>query len=147
MTITDKKSYTEVCEILKHIPKKELNKIPKDVIEFLENNKDRTYEFTYDVSQSLSEQKVLRETNSLIIGLFKRYFATNTQKEKINNILRQNELIYQNELRQKYNADLVFKKRCYTVKENRRQEEQITIIEYKESTFQKIINFIKRLWS
>lgn len=147
MTITDKMSYTEVYEILRHIPKEELSKIPNDVIEFFENNKDEKYEFTYDVSQSLNEQKVLRKTNSIIIGLFRKYFATDSQREKINSILRQNELIYQNELREKYNPDLLFKKKDNMMEKNKNQEEQLAMIEYKESIFQKIINFIKKLWS
>lgn len=142
MTIVDKRAYTEVCEILKHVSKEEINKIPKEIIKFFENNKDEKYNFTYDVSQSLEEQKVLRKTNSIIIYLFKEYFATNVQKDKINNILRQNELIYQKDLMEKYKTDNLFKKHNL----EKIGENEVAIVEYKGSLFKRIINKIKKLF-
>lgn len=147
MIAVDKRSYTEVCEILKHIPQEEANKIPKEVIKFFENNKDETYDFTYDVSQSLGEQKVLRKTNSIIIYLFKKYFATDVQKEKINNILRQNELVYQESLKEKYNPELLFKKKDCEIEEKKQLEKNemlvVSMTEYKENIFIKLIKKIK----
>ena len=40
-------SYVEVLEILKHIPKEDYEKIPKEKIEFYENNKDKNYIYIY----------------------------------------------------------------------------------------------------
>ena len=138
MTIADKKAYTEVYEVLKHISQEELNKIPSHVINFLECNRDKTYIFTYDVSQSLKEQKISRKANSIIILLFKRYFATEVQREKINNILRQNELIYQRELEEKYKSDDIFKKNNM----EKTKSENVAMVKYKESILKKIINKI-----
>ena len=41
-------SYVEVLEILKHIPKEDYEKIPKEKIEFYENNKDKNYIYIYN---------------------------------------------------------------------------------------------------
>lgn len=147
MTIVNRRSYTEVLEILKHISQEELNKIPTEIIKFMEDNRDNTYNFTYDVSQSLGEQKVLRETNSIIIYIFKKYFATDVQKEKINNILMKNELIYQKELKEKYNPELLFKKKEYKIEDEKESiennMEEVSLIEYKENIFIKLIKKIK----
>ena len=147
MTIVNRRAYTEVLEILKHISQEELNKIPTEIIKFMEDNRDNTYNFTYDVSQSLGEQKVLRETNSIIIYIFKKYFATDVQKEKINNILMQNELIYQKNLKEKYNPELLFKKKECKIEEEKElienNMEEVSLIEYKENIFIKLIKKIK----
>lgn len=147
MTIVNRRAYTEVLEILKHISQEELNKIPTEIIKFMEDNRDNTYNFTYDVSQSLGEQKVLRETNSIIIYIFKKYFATDVQKEKINNILMQNELIYQKNLKEKYNPELLFKKKEYKIEDEKESiennMEEVSLIEYKENIFIKLIKKIK----
>ena len=42
------KAYTEVIEILKHIPKEEYDKIPETEIQFYENNCDKNYKYVYD---------------------------------------------------------------------------------------------------
>lgn len=147
MTIVNRRAYTEVLEILKHISQEELNKIPTEIIKFMEDNRDNTYNFTYDVSQSLGEQKVLRETNSIIIYIFKKYFATDVQKEKINNILMKNELKYQKELKEKYNPELLFKKKEYKIEDEKESiennMEEVSLIEYKENIFIKLIKKIK----
>ncbi len=147
MTIVNRRAYTEVLEILKHISQEELNKIPTEIIKFMEDNRDNTYNFTYDVSQSLGEQKVLRETNSIIIYIFKKYFATDVQKEKINNILMQNELIYQKNLKEKYNPELLFRKKEYKIEDEKESiennMEEVSLIEYKENIFIKLIKKIK----
>lgn len=45
-------SYVEVLEILKHIPKEQYNKIPKEKILFYEKNKNDKYQYIFN------EQKI-----------------------------------------------------------------------------------------
>ena len=49
MENTYEKAYVEILEILKYIPMREYNKIPKERIEFFEKNKDKNYQYKYDV--------------------------------------------------------------------------------------------------
>lgn len=143
ITLVDKRTYTEICEIFRYISKEELNKIPSDIIEYYEKNKDETYEFKYDSSKTLIEQNVSRNTSALIIYLFNTYFATSDEKEKINNILEYNENKYQIELRGKYNPDKIFENRK---KEKIEQEESTDLIQYKENLITSILNKIKQLF-
>ncbi len=105
------KAYTEILTILNYIPQEEYEKIPKEVIQFYQENCDKEYKFIFDISKPLEEQKMLRETNVIIVELFKNYFATQTQKEKLQKILILNEEQKQEELRKKYNPDEIFKNR------------------------------------
>jgi len=146
------KAYTEVLEIIKYLPKEERDKIPAEKIKFYEQNCDKEYEFTFDIEKPIDEQNTLRETNAIVVVLFRDYFATTEQKEKLEKILQQNEEKHQQELREKYNPDNIFKK-----PENRKNEEAETtetmaLVEVKKDNvikeiFKKIINFIRGvLW-
>lgn len=77
------KAYTEVLEILKYLPQNEYNKIDTERIKFFEANKDTSYKFRINPDIPLEKQNISIEANSIIIVLFRDYFATETQKKKI----------------------------------------------------------------
>ncbi len=141
------KAYTEVLEIIKYFPKEEYDKIPAEKIEFYENNMDQNYIFTINPEIDLSEQNISPEANAIIINLFTDYFATEEQKNKINNILKENGQREELEKREKYNPDNIFKK---DIKEEKVEEsttnETVALVEYKESFFKKFINFMKNIF-
>ena len=83
------KAYTEVLQILKHLPKDEFNKIPREKIMFYEENSDKTHKFKYDPKKELYNQEVLRETNVIIVKLYNDYFANETQKQTLKKILNE----------------------------------------------------------
>ena len=142
------KAYTEVLEILKYLPPEELEKIPQEQIEFYRKNCDTEYNFEFDISKPIEEQKTLKETNAVIVLLFRDYFATDIQKQKLEKILLQNEAKQEKELREKYNPDEMFK----NSREDKSvsQVETMALMEIKKDNiikeiFKKIINFIKNL--
>ena len=140
------KAYTEVLEMIKHLPENEYNKIPKEKIEFLERNKDNKYKFVINPQIELEKQNISIEANSIIVTIFRDYFATDLQKEKLKIILEQNENKYQEQLREKYNPDNLF--------ENRKKEgmnpcveknTSLLVVEREENFFKKLINYVKKL--
>ena len=86
------KAYTEVLEILKHIPEDEYERIPKTEIQFYENNCDKTYKFIYDESLNVKDQSISKEANAVIVAIYMNYFANEKQKSIINEILKQNSI-------------------------------------------------------
>lgn len=74
---------TEVLEVLKYIPEKDYNKIPKNVITTLEKNKKENAVFLYNPWKSLNEQQMSEKGRIMIASFFRDYWATETQKEKI----------------------------------------------------------------
>ena len=143
MTTTYAMAYTELLELLRYLPKEEYDRIPKEKIEFYEKNKDKNYEFVFDPAKPLQEQNISRKTNGIIVMLFRDYFATEEQKEKLKTILKRNDEKLQKEASEKYNPDNLFKQR--NIIETGQVEENNALIEYKESIFTKIIKFIKRI--
>ena len=85
------KAFVEVLEILKYIPEEEYQRIPEDKIKFFKENMDKEYEFSIDPNVELSKQNISREANAIIVTLFRDYFASENQKEKLNHILQVNE--------------------------------------------------------
>lgn len=140
------KAYTEVLQILKYLPKDEFSKIPKEKITFYEENADKNHEFKYNPSKELYNQKVLRETNVIIVKLYNDYFANDNQKQTLKKILHENELEYQEKLREKYNPDDIFKNKTNEEKVNDKVEESEIneIMKLKKKSFlEKIIEKLK----
>ena len=51
------------------------NKIPKNVLENLKNDKDNNYYFKFDKNKGLFEQNYMTETKALIVELYEKYLA------------------------------------------------------------------------
>ena len=134
------RAYTEVLEILNHIPEEEYNVIPKNEIEFYKSNCDKNYNYVYDESIDLKDQKISREANAVIVSIYMNYFANEKQKSVINEILKQNTIKNENEKREKYNPDNIFK-------ETQSQNLPIKINTEKENFFKRIFNKLKSIFS
>jgi hypothetical protein len=139
------KAYKEVLEIIKHFPEDEYNKIPKEKINFFEKNADKNYNFIINPNIDLDKQNISKEADAIIIDIFLNYFATENQKDKINKILEYNEYKLEEEKREKYKPDNIFK----NIKEPICKEEKniSSMIEVKkEKWYQKIFKLIKNLF-
>ena len=138
------KEYNEVIEILNHIPKDDFKKIPEDLINMFKFNMDMEYEFKYDTKKTLNEQNVSKEAKTIIARLFRDYWATEKQKEKILTKEKYDKQIMEEEIREKYNPDDIFKKKA---EENSAvNQSETNLIKYEENIFKKLINFIKRIF-
>lgn len=143
------KAYKEVVEILKYVPKESVEKIPKDMREMFEAEQDNTYDFKIDESKEFEEQKLLEETKAILANIFRDYWATPEQREKIIKKEQYDRQKLEEQKRIKYNPDDIFNKK--EVKKIQPQvEENYNInlpVEVKEERFyNKLINFIKKLF-
>lgn len=130
-------AYSEVLEILQHISQEDYDKIPKEKITLFEANANKDYNFTYDIDKTLDEQSVSNKAKTIIAILFRDYWATNSQREKIKakeKYDRQNN----EEIKEKYNPDNLFKNNNIE-KENILNDNNKMIL-YKEPLIKKILN-------
>lgn len=130
-------AYSEVLEILKYIPQEDYDKIPKEKIELYSKSSDKNYIFNYVPNKTLEEQNVSDITKGIIILLFRDYWATEEQREKI--IAKQNydRKKLEEQKREMYNPDDVFK--------NRNKNDNIEILEQTKQNAQ-IIEYQKQRW-
>lgn len=137
---TYRREYVEILEIINHLDNIHKEKIPYDKIKLFEKYKDPNYEFNFDITKNINEQKILRQTYIIFVKLYLDYIANKHEKEKINEILKLNTLKNDNEKQTKYNANNLFSN-----KENNKKnfsENSITPIK-KEKWYVKIFNCIK----
>lgn len=110
MTNNYKRAYTEVVEILSHLSREEYDKIPKEKIDYYKENMDTEYVYHIDSQKTLNEQNISTEANAILVTLFRDYFATEVQKETLKKLLNKNQEVLEQEKKEKYSIDNIFKK-------------------------------------
>lgn len=139
-------AYREVIEILKYISIEDYNKIPEDKILLFESNANTDYKFKYNPNLTLDEQKVSKRAKAIIAILFRDYWATPEQKEKI--ITKQNydRLENEKEKQKKYKTDNIFRNNPKNI-DTTKEQENVALIKYVEPKwYQKIFKKIKNLF-
>ena len=142
-------AYSEVLEILKYVSKEDYEKIPNSKIELFETNHNKEYVFKYNPNKTLDEQNVSKTAKAIIAILFRDYWATEIQKEKI--IAKQNYDRMQLEEKKKeiYNSDNIFKNnKKKIILDATEQEQKLDLIEINNiKWYKKVWKFIIRFFS
>lgn len=139
-------SLYQINEILKYMEPNLKARIPKKFISYFENNKSQEYSWTIDKSQPLEKQDLLPTTKEILTVLYKEFICYDIEKIELEKTLSNNEIKYQEKLREKYNPDNIFEDRKSNPKTEQIENEN-TSIAYKESFFSKLINKIKLIFS
>ena len=142
------RNYSEVYEILNLLGSKYIEKIPKKLYSFFEEERDLNYKKYSNLQEVENDSNIDENTLSIIAYLYIQYWCNNEdEKKELLKIYKNNDLMHEKELREKYNPDDIFKK-CNNKKDNvdNIEENQANMIAYKESIFKRIINKIKRLF-
>ena len=140
------KAYKEVIEILKYVPQESVNKIPKTMLETFEKKMDKDYVFNVDINKTFEEQNLLEETKDIFAVIFRDYWATPYQRERIKAKEKYDRQKIEEEKANKYNPNNIFKKEKSKMNTVENVIPNIQMVEYKENIFMKILKkFIKKL--
>lgn len=139
-------AYREVIEILKYTNKDDVNKIPSDKILLWRDNMKEDYNFEIDEEKPLSEQNISKEARAILANIFKQYWATDYQKERIEAKEKYDMEQMEKEKYEKYNPDDIFKNRKQELSKDENISNTVAMVEYKESIFKRIMNKIKGLF-
>ena len=110
---------------------------------------DKNYNFQIDPNIELEKQNISKEANAILVTLFNDYFATDRQKEVLNNLLKQNQQKLEIQKYEEYNTNNLFmqstikQQNTETLQEN---QKETSLVEIKDSFFTKFINFIKNIF-
>jgi len=135
-----KLAYCEVDMILGQMEEKYANKVPSELRKLFKEQKRDDYSPEIIVDIPLDEQKLLRKTIAILAMLNLNYWCEDEkEKQDLIQMYAENDKKREEELREKYNPDNLFKKKDI-------QDEKITdntecqeMIEYKEESFLKKI--------
>ncbi len=139
------KRLVEVDEILKHLSKDDLAKIPQDIKKMISEEKDKNYIWKYDETKSLKDQNLNRDTIVFLSYLNMEYLLNEEQKEYMKKFHEANEKKLEEEKQKKFTTDNLFKKKD-TVLDSQTENEksqEVFMEKYKEGFFKRIIKKIK----
>ena len=135
-------AYKEVMTILSYVPKSDVDKIPQQKLEFYKSNMDKEYEYKIDETKQFEEQEMSDITKAVLANIFKDYWATPYQKEKIKAKEEYDLKKIEEEKSKKYNSNNIFK--------DKQVNKIITSINLptkvkKEKLVKKLVEFIKNI--
>ena len=142
------KAYAEVDKILSLMETKYVERIPVKMREMFKNEKVKDYNPNIDKNIPLDEQNLERKTYAILAMLDLNYWCDNEEeKQELLKAYSNNDKKRQEQLREKYNPDNIFKNKTKEIEQEKAGEKITTLAEYKEESFiKKIINRIKRLF-
>ena len=149
MTYEIKQAYSEICTVLEYMPNEYVEKIPKKIINIFQSNKLENYEPKINKENPLDKAYLSKKAMALIAMLNYSYWCPNNKrKEELYKMYLANDKKYEEELREKYNPDNMFKKKEEKAIpiQNEQIEQETAMVEYKESIFTRIKNWFKGLF-
>ena len=147
MEDTYEKACTEVIELLKYFPKESVEKIPKEELEAYLYKRDKSYIYKVDKGKTFEQQEMSEKTKAIFANIFRDYWATDYQRERINAKEKYDREKIEEEKRKKYNPDDIFKNKNNIIeKQEENINDNVSMVEYKESFFKRIIEKIKNVF-
>lgn len=153
MTKERKEAYVEVLEVLKHMDKKYVSKIPLELREFFERNASREYKFYISKETPIKEYALKKTTINILAMLNINYWCESEEhKQELLKKYYENDIKKQEELNNKYNVDNLFKERNKQSEDQLKEKVPVVPIVYEENKwYQKIYNnilkFIKQIFN
>lgn len=142
------KCLVELDEILNYLSVENLEKIPYEIRKSIKEQKDKEYIWKYDDTKELKEQELDRKTIVMLSYLNMEYLLNDEQKQFMENLHELNEQNLEKEKQERYNPNNLFKDRTSdTIQEKETRNENVAMLEYKESAFKRFLNKIKSFFS
>lgn len=136
------KRLVEVYEVLKYMPKDEVDKIPEDLKGAIRDGRDLSYEWHYDETKKLVEQDLHTDTIAMLSYINMEYILTSEQKK----ILEQSHIL--NDKIQEFKTGCVEEVTESIPESNIKIESnELVMKEEKETFFSKIISSIKKFFN
>ena len=139
-------AYTEVYEILSCLSEEEYSKIPEELIEVFEENRNLDYDYEVNEEQDLMDQPMLRETKAILLNIFRDYLATPEQSQKIKMWLQLDREYLEKQKREKYNTNIFENKIRKNEDSASNFNTNLPATIKKQTILQKIINKIKKIF-
>ena len=139
-------SLYQINEIIKYMTPNLKARIPKKIISYFENNKSKDYNWKIDETIPLEKQNLLPATKEILTVLYRDYICDDVERVELEKTLTNNEIKYQEKLKEKYNTNNIFKNNLNEGVDTITENEKTSVVAYKESFFSKIINKIKLIF-
>ncbi len=137
-------AFTEVYTILSYLDIDEYEKIPKEIIEVIENNMNNDYEYEMNEDVDLNKQPMLPETKAILFNLFRDYLSTPEQRKKIINMQKKDMQKIEDDKRKKYSANVF--DNVSNDKNTKLENDNESLVKVNNNIFKKIMDGIKKFF-
>lgn len=136
----------ETMQVLRYFDRNFRSKISSDFLKLLEElSEGSNIVVKIDKNKELKDQNISEGCKDLIAIIYYRFIATEDEKREIIKAWNNNEMTYQNMLREKYNVDNIFKDK--TDKNTDKQKIENSLVEIKkDSLIEKIKRFLNKIF-
>lgn len=135
LSLKQKRVYSEVYSFLKILGKSYTNKVPIEILDIIKSEKDDSYTKKIDPDISIENQGLLDESISMILWLNLEYFSNSEERDLLEKIYDNNQNIYEQNQREKYNINNIFYKK--------EKDNKLIVSDTKKSIIRIIIEKIK----
>lgn len=139
-------TYEEVYEILSYMDKITVMKIPEEILNTIKKKRNVNYKTKIDKNDIFNEENISKEAIDFLCWIDYKYWMDENRKIKIDQIKFDKIRKYEEEKREKYSSDNLFKKQDQVKKTEEVITNEVAMVEYEESIFKKFINKIKSIF-
>ena len=152
MRNTINQAFSEVYDVINHMEEKMQEKIPKNFMNLIKDNRDLSYDFKIDYTGDIKKQ-LLKESKIILSLIYRDYLCSKEKREELLSLdleeIRREEKI----LQEKYQIDFESRKKEKAQSEESKEKEQeekqkenLPVEVEKEKWYMKIFNFIKKIF-
>ena len=153
LSIEFRESISDVLDILEHMEKEYVEKIPEKFMKFLEENRATQYVPYLDHSKKLTEMNLKEKTKDILAVIYMYYWCTPKEKEEYIELLKSNERIYQEVINEERAQREKERQKAKQEREEKNKEEtkeksidETPMVYEKESVFKRMVRKIKRVF-
>ena len=139
----------EINEILKYMPDEELKKIPSKLRDFFKEVASKDYITNINPDLPLDKQQIKEKTKDIIALIYRNYWCSEEERKELDQKLIENDKKFEEELREKYNPDNIFKNNVTTTKKEESEVkeakiEQSLVPQETGKWYQRFLDMVKR---
>lgn len=134
----------EVLDILDNTNKEDVNKIPSTFIKFLVDNASEDYVVNLDHTKPISELNIMEKTKEILGTIYINWWCDENERQEYMEQIQEQERRREEELREKYNPDNMFKNRQSN--EASKEIQNLPVEKKNENIFNIVINKIKKFF-
>lgn len=133
--------YSEVYEILEILGPKYINRIPSQLYEHIENKRNKDYSCNINNYEPIENQNISNETIEFISFINLKYWADEKERKSLVSIYNENEEIFNEKSREKYDTNNIFKNK--TLEKN-----ELAIVKVKNRKwYEKLVSLLKKFFT
>ena len=134
----------EVLDILDNTNKEDVNKIPSTFIKFLVDNASEDYVVNLDHTKPISELNIMEKTKEILGTIYINWWCDENERQEYMEQIQEQQRRREEELREKYNPDNMFKNRQSN--EASKEIQNLPVEKKSENIFNIVINKIKKFF-